>query len=173
MCRICQYASSSFEPFSILSLSPTPTKKCNVEDLIKSSYADTNISYICPECGNQNSSLQRLETVKLPEVLIFHLKRFDVSNNGIGKNEQYVDFPLENLNICDSEARYSLSGITNHYGSLNAGHYTGFCRARKDGVWYRCDDSRVTKMNTQIKTSAAYLLFYAVSYTHLTLPTKA
>ena len=56
---------------------------------------------------------------KFPQVLIIHLKRFDVGNKGIRKNQQHVDFPIKNLNVCDKEFIYNLKGITNHYGTLN------------------------------------------------------
>ena len=161
LCRSCHYASSTLETFNVLSLSPTSTNK-NVEELLKCAYGDTHIDYSCPKCGLQNSSSQKNEIKKLPLLLIIHLNRFSISNRGIRKNEQYVEFPVT-LKICTHEIKYNLKGITNHYGTLNSGHYTSFCKSRGDGNCFKCDDIRVTKMNTSIKTSAAYLLFYELS----------
>ena len=160
LCKSCHYTSSSFEPFNVLSLSPPTTKTSNVEKLLKCAYGDNHISYTCPGCRKQDSSRQKHEIVKLPQVLILHLKRFDVNNKGISKNQQYVDFPLEKLNVGESQHAYKLSGITNHYGTLHAGHYISFCKSRSDGGWYKCDDSKITKLDASIKTSAAYLLYY-------------
>ena len=101
LCRSCQYTSPSFEPFNVLSLSPTPTKKFNLKDLLKCFYGDIHIGYTCPGCSKQDSSLQKYEIEKLPQVLIIHLKLFNVDSKGISKNPQYVDFPLKNLNVCD------------------------------------------------------------------------
>ena len=70
-----------------------------------------------------------------------------------------VGFPVS-LNMCHHEFIYVK---WHHYGTLTSGHYTSFCKSRGDGDWYKCDDSRVTKMNTSIKISAAYLLYYELS----------
>ena len=151
LCKSCHYTSSSFEPFNILSLFPSTTKNSKVEELIKYAYKDNCIDYTCPICGKQDSVLQKYEIVKLPKILILHLKRFDVNSNGISKNQQYVDFPLEKLKIGENELFFNLKGITNHYGTLNAGHYIGFCKSRNDEEWYKCDDSIITKISTSLK----------------------
>ena len=83
-----------------------------MEKLLKCAYGDNHINYTCPGCRKQDSSRQKHEIVKLPQVLILHLKRFDVNNKGISKNQQYVDFPLEKLNIGENELLYKLSRIT-------------------------------------------------------------
>ena len=35
---------------------------------------------------------------------------------------------------------YDLYAISNHYGSLNGGHYTAFCKNPIAGKWYEFDD---------------------------------
>jgi ubiquitin carboxyl-terminal hydrolase 4/11/15 len=58
---------------------------------------------------------------------------------------------------------YDLYGVSNHYGSLNGGHYTAACQNSIDGEWYYFDDSSVSAIGAsrqKIVTSAAYLLFY-------------
>ena len=161
--RSCRYTASSFEPFNVLSLSPSPTKKSNVKDLLRCFYGDTHIDYTCPACNKQGFSIQKYEIEKLPQVLIIHLKRFDVDTEGIRKNLQFVDFPLKNLKVCNSESLYNLNSITNHYGTLSAGHYTSFCKSPSAGDWYKCDDSVITKMDASVKSSSAYMLFYELS----------
>ena len=163
LCRSCQYTTSSFEPFNVLSLSPSPTKKSNIKDLLRCYYGDTNIDYTCPACNKQGFSFQKYEIEKLPQVLIIHLKRFDVDKDGVRKNHQFVDFPLKNLKVCNGESLYNLVSITNHYGTLSAGHYTSFCKLPSAGDWYKCDDSVITKMAASVKSSSAYMLFYELS----------
>ena len=64
---------------------------------------------------------------------------------------------------CDAEGIstvYDLYAITNHFGSLNGGHYTAFAK-NPDGNWYNFNDSAVGGASgTQLRSSAAYLLFY-------------
>ena len=50
--------------------------------------------------------------------------------------------------------------VTNHFGSLNGGHYTAYGK-NIDGNWYNFNDSSVSIANkTNIVSEAAYLLFY-------------
>lgn len=54
------------------------------------------------------------------------------------KKENYVKFPLDNLEVSSYLARselkkstpknYELYAVCNHYGSMESGHYTAFCR---------------------------------------------
>ena len=62
---------------------------------------------------------------------------------------------------------YDLYGVSNHYGSLNGGHYTAFCKNPIAGKWYEFDDSQVSKVGNSpaevqegVCTKAAYVLFY-------------
>ncbi|KAK4365567.1 hypothetical protein RND71_016925 [Anisodus tanguticus] len=56
---------------------------------------------------------------------------------------------------------YELYAISNHYGGLGGRHYTAYCKLIDDDRWYHCDDSHVSPVaESDIKTSAAYVLFY-------------
>ena len=165
-CKSCKYTSFSLEPFNVLSLSLPPNKKSNVEELLKCFYGDMQIGYTCPRCGRQNSCIQKYEIESLPHILILHLKRFDVSTKGIVKNKKYIEFPLKNLKMGNRELVCNLKSITNHYGTLNTGHYVSFCKSRYKGDWFKCDDTKITKMNESIKTPDAYLLYYEIDNTH-------
>lgn len=55
---------------------------------------------------------------------------------------------------------YDLYAVTNHFGSLNGGHYTAFGK-NPDGNWYNFNDSQVSGVSSKsVCSSAAYLLFY-------------
>jgi hypothetical protein len=55
---------------------------------------------------------------------------------------------------------YDLYAVTNHFGSLNGGHYTAFGK-NPDGNWYNFNDSQVSSAGIKnICSSSAYLLFY-------------
>lgn len=56
---------------------------------------------------------------------------------------------------------YDLYAVSNHFGGLDGGHYTAFCRNPVSGKWYNCDDSSVSKINaSDVVTKSAYVLFY-------------
>lgn len=108
---------------------------------------------------------KRILFFDLPEVLVITLKRFKNDNR---KNQQYIDFPLENLNLSkymvgyDKDTYvYDLYGIANHSGGVLGGHYTSFIKIKKKG-WYHFNDTDITKINNvkKIKTSKAYCFFY-------------
>mmetsp|Transcript_31098 Transcript_31098/g.47493 ORF Transcript_31098/g.47493 Transcript_31098/m.47493 type:complete len:110 (-) Transcript_31098:16-345(-) len=65
---------------------------------------------------------------------------------------------------CDAEGIstiYDLYAVTNHFGSLNGGHYTAFGKNDIDGKWYNFNDSSVGRANPEsVRSSAAYILFY-------------
>ncbi|XP_064115645.1 ubiquitin carboxyl-terminal hydrolase 8-like [Macrobrachium nipponense] len=166
ICNTCQYEPLSYEPFTIMSLSLPFSGGCTLADLLQNTYMDSCIDYKCPRCKTQGKGTRKSDIRKLPPVLVLHLNRFDY-NISARKKQNYVDFPLENLSLVEhatstkrGSTQYNLCGVSNHYGSLNAGHYTSFCKSYDSKFWYRCDDQNVTKLRTSVKTSAAYLLFY-------------
>ena len=58
---------------------------------------------------------------------------------------------------------YDLYGVVNHYGSMNFGHYTAYCKQMEhdEGKWYCFDDSSVEPIEeNKVVTDAAYVLFY-------------
>ena len=55
---------------------------------------------------------------------------------------------------------YDLYAVSNHFGSLNGGHYTATCKNQPSGKWYSFTDSQCEPAQGEIVTPAAYLLFY-------------
>lgn len=59
------------------------------------------------------------------------------------KNQDFVRFPVERFNISDyilpsvrknipqSSTYYNLCAVSNHYGTMERGHYTAFCKNYK------------------------------------------
>lgn len=66
--------------------------------------------------------------------------------------------------ILENEANpvyYDLIGVSNHFGSLNGGHYTASCKNIGTGDWHYFNDSNVSSCSkSKIITDAAYLLWY-------------
>ncbi|XP_065858457.1 ubiquitin carboxyl-terminal hydrolase 9-like [Euphorbia lathyris] len=124
--------------------------------------------WYCPGCKEHREATKKLDLWTLPEILVFHLKRFSYSRYLKNKLDTFVDFPIHNLDLrkfvkrADGEScMYELYAISNHYGGLGGGHYTAFAKLMDENRWYNFDDSRVSPVNeADIKTSAAYVLFY-------------
>jgi ubiquitin C-terminal hydrolase len=103
----------------------------------------------------------------LPKILIIIFKRFYNNNN---KNNKYIQFPFEKLNLnkyCIGYSRnniYSLYGICNHMGNTLGGHYTATVKNSVNNEWYTFNDTIVTPINKQdlakIQSSNVYCLFY-------------
>ncbi|KAL8132143.1 hypothetical protein AgCh_007873 [Apium graveolens] len=124
--------------------------------------------WYCPKCKEHRQASKKLDLWRLPEILVIHLKRFSYNRFSKNKLGTFVDFPVEDFNLMDYTVhkisgvseRYVLYGIVNHYGSLGGGHYTAFVQLGQN-QWYEFDDSHVSPVaQEQIKTSAAYVLFY-------------
>ena len=89
---------------------------------------------------------------------------------GQEKNDAHVDFPINGLDMRQyaitlanepNPVLYDLCGVSNHFGSLNGGHYTASCKNPSTGEWHYFNDSNVSGCTkSKIITSAAYLLWY-------------
>ncbi|XP_062594454.1 ubiquitin carboxyl-terminal hydrolase 43-like [Saccostrea cucullata] len=128
----------------------------------------------CPHCHKQQkNAIKTIGLWSLPDVLVIHLKRFRQVGLRRSKLSTLVDFPVREFDMASHVVRrphtnpdstemiYELQGVLNHYGNMQGGHYTAFCKNPVDGRWYEFDDSKVKPMaEAEVKTSSAYLLFY-------------
>ncbi|KAA0183395.1 hypothetical protein HAZT_HAZT009317 [Hyalella azteca] len=128
--------------------------------------------YSCEKCGKLRNGLKFAKVVKLPEVLVVHLKRFRHDYMFSSKISQHVAFPLSDLNLqpylhrdCVSEVcQYSLFGVICHHGSVVGGHYTSLAQHPKTGSWFEFDDETVSFVSPEyVQRSQAYVLFYKKS----------
>ncbi|KAL6571157.1 Ubiquitin carboxyl-terminal hydrolase 9 [Orobanche hederae] len=124
--------------------------------------------WYCPRCKEHRQATKKLDLWALPDILVFHLKRFSYSRYMKNKLDTFVDFPIHDLDLTKYVKRkdgqsyiYELYAISNHYGGLGGGHYTAFAKLIDENKWYNFDDSCVSPCSeSEIKTSAAYVLFY-------------
>ncbi len=104
-----------------------------------------------------------------------------------------VDYNLNELNlerVAKSHepgyTRFRLYAVSNHYGSMNGGHYTAYCRNVEFNRWFKFDDCNVMELMgnevgitrhfpfwgppltflflgfvSQVRSSNAYILFYS------------
>ncbi|KAK4421450.1 Ubiquitin carboxyl-terminal hydrolase 10 [Sesamum alatum] len=126
--------------------------------------------WYCPRCKEHRQASKKLDLWRLPDILVFHLKRFSYSRWLKNKLDTFVNFPIHNLDLSkyvkskdasEGSHIYELYAISNHYGGLGGGHYSAYCKLIDDNRWYHFDDAHVSPVNeSEIKTSAAYVLFY-------------
>ncbi|XP_063737808.1 ubiquitin carboxyl-terminal hydrolase 8 isoform X2 [Eleginops maclovinus] len=172
-CLTCHRKSRTFETFMYLSLPLASTSKCSLQDCLrlfsKEEKLTDNNKVFCRHCKAHRDSTKKLEIWKVPPIVLVHLKRFSYEGRWKQKLQTSVDFPLETLDLFqyvigpkNNLKRYSLYGVSNHYGGLDGGHYTAYCKNAPKQRWYKFDDHEVTEISTSsVKSSAAYILFYS------------
>lgn len=174
-CTFCKGQSNTFEVFNCLSLPIPSTTRCHVRECLShfSNPERIEAAWECPRCKQKREADKKIVICKLPKMLIIHLKRFSLDGRWRQKLQTTVDFPLNDLTVdCTNvlpqsayepmgiKSTYNLCAVVNHYGSLDGGHYTAFCKLDNQ-KWYTFDDSNVTEMkDADVCGQAAYILFY-------------
>ncbi|PSN37265.1 hypothetical protein C0J52_17324 [Blattella germanica] len=168
-CCECGKESVTYEAFSDLSLPlPSSSNKCTVKDCIQLYLNGERISgWNCPSCKDKRDAIKKFDIWRLPPILVIHLNRF-YHDGWWRKRQTYVDFPFT-LNMREFTplpdqryVSYDLYGISNHYGTMEGGHYTAYCKNSVYGKWYKFDDHEVGEIpSSDVRSGAAYILFYA------------
>ncbi|GAB0096117.1 Ubiquitin carboxyl-terminal hydrolase [Sergentomyia squamirostris] len=175
-CKECNKESATYESFSNLSLElpAAVNTRCYIETCFDMYFNGENIEgWMCPGCEQTRRAVKKLDISKLPPILVIHLKRFS-ADDGLSsryrKKQNYVNFPLTNLDLSPYLTRserttrkmYHLYAVSNHYGTMDSGHYTAFCRNPVQDRWFKFDDQHVTSMDPgDVQSSAGYILFYS------------
>ncbi|XP_074661090.1 ubiquitin carboxyl-terminal hydrolase 8-like isoform X2 [Tubulanus polymorphus] len=171
-CLKCHKKSVTFETFMYLSLPLPPSTRCSLQDCLKLFLKEEKMvgasKWFCPRCKVRREAVKKIDIWKLPIILLIHLKRFSYDGSWHQKLNTSVDFTLTGLNmrgyIRGNRIRpdYHLYAVSNHYGTMEGGHYTAFCRNPVTRSWFKFDDQDVYPISTSdIKSSAAYILFYS------------
>lgn len=151
---------NSFKPLENIKLS-----EC-FELFSRKEQLDEQNTIYCSSCKEHKRGLKKMEIYRLPEIFVIHLKRFKQKKHFSSKNNRIVEFPIEGLNMAEhslgQEGIYDLYAVSNHYGSLEGGHYTAFAKGF-DGLWRDFNDNNVSLINDVQQTvigASAYVLFY-------------
>ena len=136
---------------------------CTIEHL------DKGNEWRCGKCNKHVEATKNFSIFYVPRLLIICLNRFSRSGYGYGygKNGEFIDFPLENLDmgkyICGpnkENSKYDLFAVSQHFGGTGGGHYTAVCK-NMDGKWYDYNDSSCSSSSSSsVVDSSAYVLFY-------------
>jgi len=165
--------SNSYDPICDFHLPiPDDTDMYEAADLVPDIYdcfdmfcEEEDLDDIFKFKDKEYSVKKKLHIWKFPKVLMITLKRYDML---MRKNNQMIDFPLEDLDISKFCSNYSTSypvnfdlvGVCNHVGGLHGGHYYAYCKC-EDGKWRQFNDKHVTIMDKEdVVSKDAYVLFY-------------
>ncbi|XP_052096420.1 ubiquitin carboxyl-terminal hydrolase 8-like [Mytilus californianus] len=172
MCLTCRKQSVTFQAFMYLSLPIPSGSRCTLNDCLRQFLKEERMTgssrWRCPRCKVDRDSVKKIDIWKLPRILLIGLNRFVYEGQWRQKISSYVDFPVQNLNLdsvvqspTSTKSKYNLYGISNHYGTMDGGHYTAFCRNPCTKRWYKYDDEQVYDMSeSDVKSSAAFVLYY-------------
>lgn len=82
--------------------------------------------------------VQSLNEIYRKISVVFRFYASMTTSNTYEKKQNYVHFPINNFNITDyitpslkhgkARKQYELYAVSNHYGTMNRGHYTAFCK---------------------------------------------
>ena len=140
-----------------------------LQSFTEEEYLGKGNEWYCNKCRKRVKASKRIELFYLPRIMCICLNRFLKKGrfNDYTKNNTFVDFPLENLNMekymCGPDkkfSKYDLFSVSQHYGGMGEGHYTAICK-NIDGNWYEYDDKSCVKASeSDVCSPAAYVLFY-------------
>ena len=91
-----------------------------------------------------------MELSKLPNILVFHLKRFSFPSmkkiKGKVKYSTLMDMQKYSKNgpLESEDTTYELFALTVHIGSLNQGHYVAY--TKRNGKWFLFNDEEVEQV---------------------------
>ncbi|XP_069844463.1 ubiquitin carboxyl-terminal hydrolase 50 isoform X1 [Dipodomys merriami] len=172
-CLKCENCTYKNEVFTVLSLSIPSQYQCSLQDCLQCFFQQDTLTWNnqihCSFCETKQETAVRASISKAPKIIIFHLKRFDIQGTTKRKLRTDIHYPLTNLDltpyICPifrKHPKYNLCAVVNHFGDLDGGHYTAFCKNSVTQAWYSFDDTRVSEIpDTSVQTATAYLLFYS------------
>ncbi|XP_054015597.1 ubiquitin carboxyl-terminal hydrolase 8-like isoform X1 [Hylaeus anthracinus] len=175
-CSFCKQSSTTYETFNSLTTSLPHSNRCTLSDcILRFVTGQKVVGWKCPKCQTPREAMKKFDFVKLAPVIVIHLNRFAESGGWLEKRNTAVDFPLTGFNlkpylVMDANTpanmhsyNYSLYAMSNHYGTMEGGHYTAFCKNAAQNKWYKYDDHTVTEVpESQVRSqnTSAYLLFY-------------
>lgn len=172
-CMSCQHKSRTFETFMYLTLEMTASSKCSLQDCLKLFHKEERLTdgnrFYCRHCKTHRDAIKRMQIWKLPPILLVHLKRFKYEGRWREKLQTLVDFPLDNLDLSqyvigpkNNLKKYNLYAVSNHYGGMDGGHYTAYCKNPMKQRWFKFDDHEVSEISSStVRSPAAYIFFYS------------
>ena len=167
----CPYCKQVIDKYSynffidqIIYLDDLRKDKYNFKDILNENLGiASNLIMDCPNpnCGEEIKVEEETKIIKLPEILIFTLERYQGNPNRVKiepdpvlEMKYYID---KSLNVESTE--YELFAINIRFGStINFGHE--ICQVKRKGVWYEINDSSYEIIDGPSNFGSSYGLFY-------------
>jgi ubiquitin C-terminal hydrolase len=157
-CKTCGNLSHRWESFNSLKGSVPPggltaEQPTLAQMLAKESEPESIEGYHCDKCPERTVAERICKIWRLPQTLIFVLKRFTPDGRKIHTRmapladgvADFTPFFSEESPERAGVLTYSLRAIVDHHGGANGGHYTAQARL-EDGRWNLYDDEGVMEM---------------------------
>ena len=155
-CKGCNSETNNYEDFNTIDLDvpsyPSSVTNLFIDYLKNEVQTDPKNLYYCDICKSEQVSRKKISLFKLPSRLIITLKKYHIKPNI--KLDTY-------LHIRNGAGinKYRLSGIINHYGNLQYGHYNA--NVLINDKWYFINDQSVCLADTDgLEKPEAYILLY-------------
>ena len=165
----CKYCNKTISNYSFsyfidlnLYLDDIDEYNCSFADVLDSNIGNyNNLTMDCSGCGKEIHLKEITKFIKLPQVIIFTLERYqgETNNVDIRPNEninfdKYIDQNLK-INCTD----YELFAINIRYGkSAYFGHE--ICQVKRNGKWYEINDKNSKEITGPSHNDCSYGLFY-------------
>jgi len=180
-CFLCQGESVTYREFTNLTLPlPEHSNRTSLRECMDLYLREERIDeFKCDICKQTGKVTKKTDIVKFPPLLIIHLSRFYQDGMYTRKKQNFVNFDLKNMNLSqmavpgfdNKHTRFNLYAVSNHFGSLEGGHYTAYCSSDVLKKWYKFDDQDVSVMDAaDVVTPAAYILFFTAIEGQTSLP---
>uniref|UniRef100_A0A7S2RGE2 ubiquitinyl hydrolase 1 n=1 Tax=Mucochytrium quahogii TaxID=96639 RepID=A0A7S2RGE2_9STRA len=176
----CNHRSEREENFMVcqLEVKGKLSIKQSLDLYVEGELLEGDNKYLCGECNEKRDAQKRACFVKLPQVLIMHLKRFEFDLELLRKIKvnDHCEFPMdidmkkytkegleEEAGLAspndqqekdDEYYQYELKGILVHTGTADSGHYYSYIKerypvgGRTDCEWFCFNDESVTPFDT-------------------------
>lgn len=165
-CRECKKITIQIEHVSILQL-PLPDgeeyleghpgkyydMKYSLDECLENHFKEELLyDYQCPQCKKTNTTTRILRIVKSSPLLLIQIIRSVNIRGRIMHKRNNTLIPSNTLNMGiyhdrteeNLDSNYKLTGVINHIGGHNSGHYYSICRSPINQKWYNLNDSFVS-----------------------------
>ena len=162
-CDVCYQELSNDESTDILPLPVCGSVQQSFDDF-SCSYSEDNFCYFC---GSIQDGETKKSIVRSGPFLIAQLKRFTTLDGTTKKVDTISLCPSPDLLVpiaTDNEITlrkvFRLRGMICHSGTVENGHYTAYVHVSKLGMWFHCNDSKVTRCDLEeLSNEGSYILF--------------
>lgn len=173
---ICKYCRKSIENYSFnyfidlnLYLDDCDSR-CRFTDVLDSNIGnEVDLSMDCPYCHRNINIKEETTFIKLPDILIFTLERYQGETNDVRIKPSptiYLDNYIDD-NLKSNCTKYELFAINIRYGkSANYGHE--ICQVERNGTWYEINDRYGQRISGPSNEDSSYGLFYRKAKTDST-----